>query len=122
MKGVHIEMLEQVARWFNSEHFPVDRVIVQQGDPGDRFYILVRGKVDVLRSDGERSQIVGRLQDGDCFGEMALLSNQPRNATVKTLTDCVCLSLTCDTFNRLLDREPELRRNIQELAVARGAQ
>ena len=120
MKGVHAQTLELVARWFNTERFPAGRVIIEQGDAGDRFYILVRGKVDVLRTDGARSQSVGRLQDGDCFGEMALLSNQPRNATVKTLTDCVCLSLARDTFNRLLANEPELLRNIQELAVARG--
>ena len=90
MKGVRIETLREVTRWFSTEHFVADRVIIQQGEPGETFYILVRGKVDVLRTDGEHTVSVGKLQDGDCFGEMALLSSQPRNATVRALTDCVC--------------------------------
>ena len=117
LQGVNLETLSELARWFGTERFAAGRNIVQQGDPGDRFYILVRGKVEVLRDD----QRLAILEDGDYFGEMALLSNQPRNATVKTLTDTVCLSLARDLFNRLLSTEPELRESIQKAAAARGA-
>ncbi len=121
MKGVRLETLREVTNWFSTQHFAADRVIIQQGEPGNTFYILVRGKVDILRDEGERTVSVGKLEDGDCFGEMALLSSQPRNATVKALTDCVCLSLSRDLFNRLLADEPELRKNIHQLALTRGA-
>jgi len=117
LKGVSLATLSELARWFGTERFAIGRSIVEQGDPGDRFYILVRGKVEVLR-DKKRLAV---LEDGDYFGEMALLSNQPRNATVKTLTDSVCLSLPRDLFERLLSTEPELRESIRKAAAARGA-
>jgi CRP-like cAMP-binding protein len=95
-------------------------VIVQQGDVGDRFYILVRGAASVSRETGGRTVSLGKLHDGDYFGEMALLSHQPRNATVRSLTDCVCLSLPRDLFDRLLASEPDLRENVHRAAAARG--
>jgi len=121
MKGVKTETLVEVARWFGTELFREDRVIVQQGDKGDRFYILARGAVDVSRIDDGRSVHLAKLTDGDYFGEMALLSDKPRNATVRTLTPCVCLSLPRDLFNRLLAREPELRQYIRKISEERGA-
>jgi CRP-like cAMP-binding protein len=62
---------------------------------------------------------LAKLHDGDYFGEMALLSDEPRNATVRTLTECVCLSLMRDLFNRLLSREPELKEHFRIAAEAR---
>jgi ATP-binding cassette subfamily B protein len=121
MKGVSTETLAEVARWFGTEAFKEDRAIVQQGDPGDRFYILARGTVEVTRFENGTSVRVANLQDGDYFGEMALLSDQPRNATVRTLTPCVCLSLSRDLFDRLLAREPELREHIRKISEQRRA-
>jgi ATP-binding cassette subfamily B protein len=119
MKGVSEETLAEVARWFGTEVFREDRAIVHQGDPGDRFYVIARGTVEVTRNENGRSVQLAKLQDGDYFGEMALLSDQPRNATVRTLTPCVCLSLPRDLFNRLLAREPELREHFQKVLMAR---
>jgi ATP-binding cassette subfamily B protein len=122
MRGVRLDTLEQVARWFGTEQFSEHIEIVRQGDPGDRFFILVRGKVEVSRTTDDATEIVAILHDGDYFGEMALLSNQPRNATVRTLTPCVCLTLPRDLFNRLLATEPELRDYIRKVATERGAE
>ena len=59
------------------------------------------------------------LQDGDYFGEIALLSNQPRNATVRSLTPCVCLILQRDHFRAMLDRSAPLRERIQQVMKSR---
>ena len=58
--------------------------VVVQNDPGDKFYIIVRGKVDVWRSDeqGNTMRVAG-LQDGDYFGEITLITGFPRIATVR---------------------------------------
>jgi ATP-binding cassette subfamily B protein len=119
-KGVDSERLTEIAKWFGTEQFIEDRVIVQEGEPGDSFYILVRGTVEVTRLDDGTPRRIAKLQDGDCFGEMALLSDKPRNATVRTLTPCVCLSLKRDLFNRLLEREPELQAHIRTLSARRA--
>jgi ATP-binding cassette subfamily B protein len=121
MKGVSSETLAEVARWFGTEVFREDRIIVQQGDPGDRFYLLARGIVEVTRLDENGHSVsLARLEDGDYFGEMALLTDHPRNATVRALTPCVCLSLPRDLFDRLLAREPELREHIRKVSAERG--
>jgi ATP-binding cassette subfamily B protein len=102
-------VLTELARLFATEHYPEDRVIVQEGDVGDKFYILVRGKVEVTRlspADNCRRN-VAVLQDGEYFGEMALLANKPRNASVRTLSSCVCLSLLRAHFLALMDQVPQ---------------
>jgi ATP-binding cassette subfamily B protein len=122
LKGARPETLEMMTSWFSTERYSAGREIVVQGDTGDRFYIIVRGKVTVLRNEGDRVVTVTNLHDGDFFGEMALLSNQPRNATVRCLTGCVCLTLSRDLFERLLSADEEVRRNIEQAATARGGQ
>jgi ATP-binding cassette subfamily B protein len=107
--------LEELATLFATEQIPEDRDIICEGDPGDRFYILVRGKAEVLKA----SKRAAVLQDGDYFGEIALLSNQPRNATVRSLTPCVCLILQRDHFRAMLDRSAPLRERIEQVMKRR---
>jgi ATP-binding cassette subfamily B protein len=76
--------------------------------------------VEVTRLENGQSLRLAKLQDGDYFGETALLSDQPRNATVRSLTPCVCLSLTRDLFNRLLAKEPELQEHIRAISLERA--
>ena len=111
-------MLQEVARSFVTEHYPEHRLVVQQGDPADRFYIVVRGKLEVLLNAEDGNPVRIRvLQDGDHFGEIALLRNVPRTATVRALTPCVLLSLQRGLFLRLLEHSPELRAKLEVAAV-----
>jgi CRP-like cAMP-binding protein len=61
------------------------------------------------------------LEDGDAFGEIALLERGRRTATVRARTDCVLLSLASEHFERLLAQAPELEVAIRDLAAARAA-
>lgn len=90
---------------------PIDvtanQVIIRQGDPGDFYYIIKTGKANVSRKtekDGKIS-VVGQLSEGDGFGEEALLSNAPRNATVVMSADGVLMRLARKDFDALM-REP----------------
>lgn len=84
----------------HAEHrwFPERAAILQQGDPGDRFYILLEGAVRVVR-DGET---VASLGPGDFFGETALLLDMPRNATVQASEHALTWSITRAAFQRLV--------------------
>ncbi|MBI3271623.1 MAG: ATP-binding cassette domain-containing protein [Planctomycetes bacterium] len=108
-------LLEDLARDFKTERYLEDRTVLQAGDPGDRFYLVVRGKVAVLGPgpDGEERRIAVR-HEGDHFGEMALLEDRPRIATVRTLTPCVFLTLDRPRFKRLLKQSPELVAKFEE--------
>jgi ATP-binding cassette subfamily B protein len=113
-------VLADVADRFATECFAEGREIIHAGDPGDRFYIIVRGKAVVLKPQAEGTQQAGDvMHDGDYFGEIALLHDVPRTATVRALTDCVLLSLGRGQFLRLMQRAPHLRAHIAQLAAMR---
>ncbi|MBA4418040.1 MAG: ABC transporter ATP-binding protein [Syntrophus sp. (in: bacteria)] len=108
-------LLREISGLFVTEHYPNARVIVQQGDPGDRFYIIVRGRVVVSKRGGDGGeQMLNVLEDGDYFGEIALLSNVPRSATATTTVPTVFLTLQRDLFHSLMKRFPFLRQILEE--------
>jgi ATP-binding cassette subfamily B protein len=115
------QQLAELAPFFATETFQPGREIVRQNDPGDKFYIIARGKVEVWRTEEQSGKTarVAVLQDGDYFGEITLITGFPRTATVRTLTVCTCISLERGQFNRMLDRFPELQRQISDVAVQR---
>lgn len=95
--------------------FPPKTTIVKQGDPGDIFYIIVEGEARVMKveEDSEGPQQVGTLGPSDYFGEIALLTNRPRAASVIAVTSLKCVKLDRDRFNRVLGScEDILRRNM----------
>jgi len=120
--GLEPGQIESVAKAFVTEQYPADRFVIHQGDPGDRFYILVRGQVEVLRSeDGNEPKPMAVLQDGDHFGEIALLRNVPRTASIRTLTPCVMVSLPRGQFTNLVGSSADMRERLEELLSERLA-
>jgi len=97
--------------------FKQDELIVKQGDSGDRFFILEEGKCVVTKVyvEGTPPQEVMSYSSGDYFGELALLMNEPRAASVTALTDCRLLTLSRRTFKTLLGPlEDMLKRNASQ--------
>jgi len=95
--------LEQLTHELEPLHVPAGRAIIHQGDHGDRFYIVAAGEVEV-RVDEQPS---GTLSAGDHFGEIALLRDVPRTATVTALTDVDLLTLERDEFISAVTGHPE---------------
>jgi ATP-binding cassette subfamily B protein len=115
-------MMEGVAKAFVTEQYPANRFVIHEGDPGDRFYIIVRGRVEVLRNqEGEEPRQIAVLQDGDHFGEIALLRNVPRTASVRTLTPCVMVALPRGQFANLVGSSPQMRQRLEALLSERMA-
>jgi CRP-like cAMP-binding protein len=73
--------------------FVKGQAIISEGAPGDSFFILAEGGVEVTRKAGDRTLHLARLHSGAVFGEMALISKAPRTATVSALDDCDLLEL-----------------------------
>lgn len=114
------ETLRSMAPLFSTERHPQRRRLIHQGDQADRFYILVRGAVEVrvADADGEERR-VAVFEDGDHFGEIALLRDVPRTASVRTLLPCTLLSLQRRQFDLLLERAPQLRARMESVHSAR---
>jgi ATP-binding cassette, subfamily B, bacterial len=121
LENLDEEQLAELSPFFATDTFAPGREIVRQNDPGDKFYIIARGKVEVWRTEEQSgsSKRVAVLQDGDFFGEITLITGFPRTATVRTVTVCTCISLERGQFNRMLDRFPDLRRRVSDVAVQR---
>jgi cGMP-dependent protein kinase len=88
----------KVSRSFEFETFPENTTIVKEGDRGRKFYILKEGIAKVVINGEE----VGKLETGQYFGEMALLDDEVRKATVISVSNCECFVLDRTTFNRIL--------------------
>ncbi|MEW6683721.1 MAG: FAD-dependent oxidoreductase [Nitrospirota bacterium] len=84
-------------------HYEVGDEIVREGERGDCAYLLVAGEVEVLRQTNGRPEHIAKLQSGDCFGEIALLADTPRTATVKCLTPVDVVVLPRDQFLTLAE-------------------
>lgn len=109
------ERLSKLAASFLPERQAENRVLFHRGDPGERFYIIVQGSVEILRDQpGSPSERIAVLRGGDFFGEMALVRNVPRGATVRTLTDCQFITLHRVPFLALLNDEPQVKLSVMQ--------
>ena len=109
--------LDGLALHLIERSYPKDSIIVEEGLPGDYMYVIRYGRVKVTKaSDDGREKIMNLFDAGDFFGEMSLLDNEPRSASVSTLEPSLLLALSRRDFVELLRRSPDLALSvIQEL-------
>lgn len=100
--------LRQIDAVADEVHVPAGRALVRQGELGREFVILTSGSASVER-DGKQ---VATLDAGDHFGELALLVDHPRNATVTATSDLTAQVIDRRGFQQLLDNSPHLTKNL----------
>lgn len=93
--------------------------VVLAGDPGDTCYVVDAGRLAVLVSDGKAERQVATLEAGALFGEMSLLTGEPRTATVRALDDARLVSVGAASLRAALERAPELAQRLAEAAALR---
>jgi ATP-binding cassette subfamily B protein len=125
-RGLEPERLTDVAALFSTETCKQGETVVHEGEKGDKFYIIVRGKVEVVKGDAVgdadggaavgasvEGKRVAVLQDGDHFGEIALLRGIPRTATVRALEPSVLLGLRREAFLKLTQSYPHILEAVE---------
>jgi ABC-type multidrug transport system fused ATPase/permease subunit len=115
------DALQAVADQFMLERYAASQEVVRQGDPGDKLYMISRGQLDVVVADGDAQRHVNTLNEGDYFGEMALLTGEPRNATVRTTMPTQLFSLNAVDFAMLRERLPEVEAAVAHTVSQRRA-
>lgn len=104
------EHRERVLGLFHKVQYDFGDLIVRQGDPADAFYILLAGRARVIKTSERGEEIaLNVLRPGSEFGESALLTKEPRTASVRCSSLVEALRLARDDFDRLIAQYPELR-------------
>ena len=113
-------LLTECRNKFMTDRREANSFVMHEGDMGNLFFIIVRGKVSVLKNTRHHTlKKIATLQDGDYFGEIALLENTPRTASIKTLTPCIFLTLDRGNFLTLVEKSPHLREKLEEMMLQR---
>jgi ATP-binding cassette, subfamily B, bacterial len=115
-----IELLEDIAFNMDSDNCIEGDILIREGDLGDKFYVVARGRLEVLKKapDGHQER-VGVLDDGDFFGEISLLKNIPRTATVRAISNVTYLTLKRDHFVKFVARVPGMQEKLEAMMKAR---
>jgi CRP-like cAMP-binding protein len=119
--------VEEVAAKLDAVQVDAGEVIVRQGAPADKFFIITDGEVEVIHEANGETRTVAHLQRGQFFGEMAILRDTPRNATVKAVTKTTLLAMDRDAFRGLVAQslgttqnfDQVIQRRLDELSAAR---
>jgi voltage-gated potassium channel len=112
--NIGASLIAEVARLLRPRDYPAGGVVMRRGQPGDCMYFIADGEVEI-QLPGQNVYLIS----GQFFGEVALLTGAPRNATVVATQPSTLLSLDIVDFHELLARQPELARIIHEEAQHR---
>ena len=94
-------------------------VLFQQGTPSDGLYIVINGRLQAAVSEGSGNRVVGAMGRGEVIGEISLLTEEPRTATVSALRDSTVAKLPLATWKRLSHARPEWTVNLARVVVDR---
>jgi putative ABC transport system ATP-binding protein len=113
-KDLTPQSLTQVADKMSDYSYQPGETIIRQGDPGREFFIIAEGRVSVQAADGTGQREITQLKTGDYFGEIALMEDRPRNATIIAMEPTRCYVLDKDEFRQVVQSvasfEEELRK------------
>jgi CRP/FNR family cyclic AMP-dependent transcriptional regulator len=114
------DQLLLLASVLSRKPYPRDSAVIAAGDPTDALYIVISGRLKVVMSDNEgREAILAILNRGDFFGEMGLIDQAPRSASVVTLEACELLTITRADFMKCLQKNFDLAMNVIRGLVGR---
>jgi len=118
--GLQPEELRRLAEALTPCPFARGEVITRQGAPSDGLFILVDGKADVLLENDAGNRVrVAELAPGSVFGEMGLMTGEPRSATVVAHTEVECFRLGKEAFEEVLRSRPSLAEEISSMLAQR---
>jgi len=104
-----------IARASDEIDFKPGRALIKEGAAGKEFYVIIEGTVDIERG-GKKIDALG---PGDFFGEASLLTDKPRNATVKTTSDVQAVVLTKQRFRQVLSQNPLISFKVMQSVADR---
>ncbi|MGE0755909.1 MAG: ATP-binding cassette domain-containing protein [Pirellulaceae bacterium] len=118
-KGLTPGTLAAIADKMWAEHHVAGDLIIRQGDPGDKYYLIRHGEVDVLKEEQGESRRLATLKEGEAFGEKALLTGEPRVASVRAARSCLLYVLGKEDFQAAVQSSASFREELQKALFER---
>jgi len=122
LAAVGIQRYNASHHLFDVETYSPGEVIIREGEPGVCAYFIQEGQVEVVRREQGQDKVIATLGKDEYFGEMALLSNAPRNATVRANKETRVAALGKDNFIKLLGVLPQTKESILHTVQDRAKQ
>ncbi|MFP5460637.1 MAG: Crp/Fnr family transcriptional regulator [Gammaproteobacteria bacterium] len=118
--GLTEPQFEQLAAGSARRSYPKGRTIVSEGEPSQSMYILLAGRAKVQRSDSEGKEVIlAVLGSGEYFGEMSLIDDSPRSASVITLESSEFIAVSKEAFKAMLAQSPDMAMSVMRGLVRR---
>ena len=118
--GLTEPQFEQLAAGSARRSYPKGRTIVSEGEPSQSMYILLAGRAKVQRSDSEGKEVIlAVLGSGEYFGEMSLIDDAPRSASVITLESSEFIAVSKEAFKAMLAQSPDMAMSVMRGLVRR---
>jgi CRP-like cAMP-binding protein len=125
LRGLSDDELKMLTATTRVLQFGRGEVLIREGEIGESFFILTKGSVEVLERGSGEPRVVRKIEHSSAenfFGEIALLTGQPRSTTIRASTDVEVLEVTREGFVQLFKARPEAAPAIAEIAEARVAE
>ncbi len=114
------ESIDFIIQRLKFKTFNANETVCKIGDPGDEMYIIISGKVKIcIYTEDGQEQVVATLGSGDYFGEMSLMTGEPRSASVITTEDSEMFSLHKNDFDVILEKFPSISISIGKIMSQR---
>jgi voltage-gated potassium channel len=112
LKGAETELIEDLMHELRPQIYVPGEKIFKVDEPGHALYFIQRGQVEILSREGK---LIAHLDDGACFGEMALISDRARSANARAVSYCDVYVLEKESFYRVAKSYPQLLTHIQKI-------
>ncbi|RLB54640.1 MAG: hypothetical protein DRI34_11785 [Deltaproteobacteria bacterium] len=114
------EAREQLASATRARPHPAGEAVLERGQTGQSLFVVARGQVEVLLQTADGQQSLGRLQPGEYFGEIALMTSSRRTATIRAISDCLVLEIPAEPLEQLFIQYPEFKQAIARTGARRS--
>lgn len=118
-KPLDSEQRRSLIEKFKSREVSANEKLLEEGAKGDGLYMLLSGRAEVSKKIEGKRAVIAHLKEGDVFGEMSLLTNNPVSANIKSLKKSIVLKLPRRTFSEIASTHPQLLAHISDLSSER---
>ncbi|PYM68622.1 MAG: hypothetical protein DME10_26705 [Candidatus Rokuibacteriota bacterium] len=119
LRGLDEPALRAIAAELEYVYLSGGGTLMREGEIGDALYILLNGRLRIVARRPEKENVINEIGPGETVGEMAILTGEPRSATVRAIRDCALVKFSRAAFDHLVEKYPKTMMQLASLIVQR---